>query len=172
MRRLGTILGLVFALAVFSPQAQAQKSIADILESKTPTSSGMKSRTFKKPPAEDKKDTEAVNKAFEELPEGAKGKTPPDPAKPPEEDVWERYKSIAQGTGEKKLEQKSYVLGGGAQETPKRKNFKAEAEAEAKKEDAEKPKPEAKKSGITAIMEDYREKQLKNTGIRTRGMND
>jgi hypothetical protein len=174
-----------------SPAAAQGQNIAEVLQEKDAQGSSMKSRNFKKPkPAEQpvtKPEAESTDKTakgaeYSEIVEDT-GAEPEDEQRPPEEDVWEKYKSIAAGSESKTLTRKSYSVG--KEETTNTKKIRKPKDAEESEEDSseesddseekdaekEAEAPKKKKGGMAGILEDYKSKQTNKKPIRGHTLN-
>ena len=188
------ISGMVF-LFTPSPATAQDNGISGVLQEKENQGSGMKSRSFRKPepaaPPANKPPAEATDKSatgteYSEIVEDA-GAVPEDEKRPPEEDVWEKYKSISAGSESKTLTRKTYAVG--KEETTHTKKFKKTKGAEESEEDSgdteteesddseekdeekEAEAPKKKKGGMAGILEDYKNKQTNKKPIRGHTLN-
>ena len=182
-----------------SPATAQGKNITEVLQEKENQGSGMKTRSFKPKPAEPsvtkpeiESDTETTDKTatgreYSEIPEDADAAEPEEEQRPPEEDVWEKYKSIAAGSESKTLTRKSYTVD--KKETTHTKKFKKTKSAEESEEDSgdteseeaddseekdeekEAKAPKKKKGGMAGILEDYKNKQTNKKPIRGHTLN-
>jgi hypothetical protein len=185
-------MALFFTPSLAAAQGQ---NIAEVLKEKETQGSGMKGRSFKKPkPAEapvTKPAAEAGAEAAEKTAKGMEyseivedtGAESESEQRPPEEDVWEKYKSIAAGSESKTLTRKSYSVG--KEETTHTKKIRKPKDTEESGEDLSEESDDSedkdqekeakaskkKKGGMAGILEDYKNKQTNKKPIRGHTLN-